>query len=66
MLAELPAGGPEAVEEFPSTDGPGHTGPGGPKVLHPTQGAAVEEDSGLTGLWEKKKSEITLRLKYII
>ncbi len=50
MLAELPADGSEAVEELASADGPGHAGPRGPEVLHPAQGAAVEEDSGLTEL----------------
>ncbi len=57
MLAELPADGSEAVEELASADGPGHAGPRGPEVLHPAQGAAVEEDSGLTELWEKTQTQ---------
>ena len=51
VLAQLPADGPQAVEQLPPADGPRHARPGGPEVLHPAQGAAVEQHPGLAGLW---------------
>lgn len=50
VLPQLLAHGPQAVEELPSADGPGHAGPGGPEVLHPAQRAAVQEDPWLARL----------------
>ena len=54
MLTELLADRPEAVEELPSADWSGYTGPGGPEVLHPAQSAAVQQDSGLTRFCKDK------------
>ena len=51
MLAQLPADGPQAVEQLPPADGPRHAAPGGPEVLYPAQGAAVEQHPGLARLW---------------
>ena len=50
MLAQLLSDGSEAVEDLASADGSGNAGPGGPEVLHPAQGTAVQEDSGLARL----------------
>lgn len=47
MLTQLLADWPEAVEELASADWSRYACPGGPKVLHPAQGAAVQQDSGL-------------------
>lgn len=47
MLAQLLANGPEAVEELSSANWPRYARPRGPKVLHPAEGAAVQEDSRL-------------------
>lgn len=55
MLTQLLADRPEAVEELASTDGSRYTRPGGPKVLHPTQSAAVQQDSRLGGFYKEKR-----------
>lgn len=52
MLTQLLADRPEAVEELSSADRSRYARPGRPKVLHPAQGAAVQQDSGLGGFYD--------------
>lgn len=54
MLTQLLADRPEAVEELASADWPRYTRPGGPKVLHPAQSAAIQQDSRLGGFYIEK------------
>lgn len=54
VLTQLLADRPQAVEELASADWTRYTRPGRPKVLHPTQGAAVQQDSGLGGFCKIK------------
>lgn len=50
MLPQLLLARPQVPEELPAADGASHAGPRGPEVLHPAQGAAVQQDTGLGGL----------------
>lgn len=51
MLPQFLLAGLHVPKKLPTADGTGDTGPGGPEVLHPAQGAAVEQDTWLGGLW---------------
>lgn len=54
MLTQLLADRPEAVEELASADGSRDTCPCGPKVLHPAQSAAVQQNPRLGGFYKKE------------
>lgn len=54
MLTQLLAHRLEAVEELASADWSRHICPGGPEVLHPAQGTAVQQDFGLGRLYKEK------------